>query len=116
MRFGFHFWRLPLEQIVAKQWESAMQVLLDSLDALPSDRWSTARYEALIADPNAEVARICKAVEWDWDRKLGQELPLARHTVSKPSADKWRGRQKEVESVLPSISAMLDRAAKAAEH
>jgi len=108
--------RAPLEQIVAKQWESAMQVLLDSLDALPSDRWSTARYEALIADPNAEVARICKAVEWDWDRKLGQELPLARHTVSKPSADKWRGRQKEVESVLPSISAMLDRAAKAAEH
>ncbi|MEZ5961202.1 MAG: sulfotransferase [Hyphomonadaceae bacterium] len=105
----------PLERLVAGQWSSAMKVLLDSLDQLPTDRWSTARYDALIADPNAEIARICKNVGLDWDRTLGQELPIARHTVSKPNADKWRGRGEEIESVLPSIAAMLDRAANAAQ-
>ena len=105
----------PLERIVAGQWASAMQVMLDSLDQLPANRWTAARYDALIADPNAEITRLCKAVELDWDRTLGKELPIARHTVSKPSADKWRGREAEIESVLPSLAALLDRAAKAAE-
>ena len=92
-----------------------MQVLLDSLDQLPADRWTPARYDALLADPNAEIARLCEAVDLEWDRTLGKELPIARHTVSKPDSDKWRGRAEEIESVLPSIAAMLERAAKAAE-
>ncbi len=106
---------LPLERVVAAQWTSAMQVMLDDLDQLPPDRVSTARYSALIADPNVEIARICKNVGLDWDRTLGKELPLARHTVSRPAADKWRGRAEEIEAVLPSIAAMLERAANAAE-
>ncbi|MCC6788435.1 MAG: sulfotransferase, partial [Hyphomonadaceae bacterium] len=105
----------PLEQLVAGQWTSTMQVLLDSLDQLPADRWTPARYDALLADPNAEIARLCEAVDLEWDRTLGKELPIARHTVSKPDSDKWRGRAEEIESVLPSIAAMLERAAKAAE-
>ena len=105
----------PLEQLVAGQWTSTMQVLLDGLDELPADRWTPARYDALLADPNAEIARLCEAVDLEWDRTLGKELPIARHTVSKPDSDKWRGRAEEIESVLPSIAAMLERAAKAAE-
>ena len=105
----------PLEQLVAGQWASSMQVLLDSLDRLPADRWAVARYDALLADPNAEITRLCNAVDLEWDRTLGSELPIARHTVSKPDSDKWRSRAEEIESVLPSIAAMLERAAKAAE-
>jgi hypothetical protein len=107
--------RQPLERIVAGQWASAMQVLLDSLEKLPTDRWTTARYDALLADPNAEVARICEAVDLGWDRMLGKELPIARHTVSKPNTEKWRSRVEEIESVLPSLATLIDRAAKAAE-
>ncbi|MEQ1494063.1 MAG: sulfotransferase, partial [Terricaulis sp.] len=59
----------PLEQLVAGQWASTMQVMLDSLDRLPTDRWATARYDALLADPNAEITRICEAVDLEWDRK-----------------------------------------------
>lgn len=105
---------LPLERLVAGQWMSAMQVLFDSLDKLPADRWTTARYDALLADPNAEIARICSNVGLDWDRTLGKELPLARHTVSQPSAEKWRGRAEEIESVWPSIEKMAARAERAA--
>lgn len=107
--------RLPLERVVAAQWAAAMQVMLDGLDQLPADRVSTARYDVLIADPNAEIARVCKNVGLDWDRTLGRDLPIARHTVSKPAADKWRGRAEEVEAVLPSIATMIERAVKAAE-
>lgn len=104
----------PLQQIVAGQWASATKVLLDSLDELPRERWTAARYDALIADPNAEIKRLCAAVELEWDRTLANELPLARHTVSKPDAEKWRKRSEEIEAVLPQISALLDRAASAA--
>lgn len=104
----------PLERVVAAQWASATQVLLDNLEALPADRWTTARYDALMEDPNAEVARLCAASGWDWDRKLGNELPIARHTVSKPDDNKWRGRADAIDAVMPSIAAVLERAARVA--
>ncbi len=104
----------PLERIVAAQWASAAQVMLNDLEALPADRWSTARYDALMEDPNAEVARLCAASGWDWDRKLGSELPIARHTVSKPDDNKWRARADAIDAVTPSIAAVLERAARAA--
>jgi hypothetical protein len=106
--------RLPLERIVAAQWASATQVLLDDLEALAGDRWTTARYDALIEDPDAEIARLCATAGWDWDRKLGSELPIARHTVSKPDDNKWRGRADAIDAVTPSIAAVLERAARVA--
>lgn len=105
---------LPLERIVAAQWAAAMQVLLDDLEALPADRWTTARYDALKADPNAEVMRLCQATELEWDRTLGSELPLARHTVSKPDDNKWQARAAQIEGVLPSLAGMMERAARVA--
>jgi hypothetical protein len=105
---------LPLERIVASQWATTTQILLDSLEALPADRWTIARYDALKADPNAEIARLCEAVDLAWDRKLEDELPLARHTVSKPDDDKWRARADVIEAALPSIAATLERAARVA--
>lgn len=104
----------PLERVVAAQWASAMQVMLDDLEALPADRWTTARYDALMADPNAEITRLCEAVGFDWDRTLGAQLPIARHTVSKPDDNKWRSRGDAIEAVTPSIAPMLERAARVA--
>jgi hypothetical protein len=105
---------LPLERIVAAQWASATQILLDNLEALPADRWTTARYDALMEDPNAEITRLCAATGLEWDRNLGGELPIARHTVSKPDDNKWRGRADAIDAVTPSIAAVLERAARAA--
>ena len=106
---------LPLERVVAAQWASATTTLLDGLDALPPGRCVTARYDALLENPNAEVQRLCAAVDFGWDRELGSELPLARHTVSKPDTDKWRARGEEIEAVLPTIAETVERAARAAE-
>lgn len=104
----------PLERIVAGQWASATQIMLDQLEALPEDRWISTRYDALLADPNAEVMRLCTAIGLAWDRQLEGALPIARHTVSKPDDNKWRARADEIESVWSSIEAIVERAERAA--
>jgi hypothetical protein len=104
----------PLQRIVASQWAATTRILLDTLEQLPADRWTVARYDALKADPSAEIARLCAALDFKWDRALGADLPLARHTVSKPSDDKWRARAGEIEEVLPAIASTIERAARIA--
>ncbi|HVT32736.1 MAG TPA: sulfotransferase [Rhodanobacteraceae bacterium] len=105
----------PLPDIVAAQWETATRILLDDLESMPPARWCVARYDALIADPAAEIARLCAAIDFGWDRTLSDHLPLARHTVSAPDAGKWRRREREIEPALARCAATVERAAQIAE-
>ena len=102
--------RLPLNERVAAQWAATTRILLDDLSALPGDRWTVARYDELVRDPSAEVARICEAVEFGWDRPIGRELPLSRYTVSKPRPDKWREQEAEVEAAMRTVADVAARA------
>lgn len=106
--------KLELSEIVSAQWKATTQILLDDLEKIPADRRTTTHYDALVADPGAEIRRICEAMEIAWDRQLNGALPLARHTVSVPKADKWRAREPEIAPVLPAIAAVMDRAQRAA--
>jgi hypothetical protein len=99
----------PLHEIVAAQWQAVTQTLLDDLAKLPRDRVHVARYDALTADPAAEIARLCAAVDFAWDRPLEAELPLARYTVSKPDPEKWRRHETEIEAVLPGLRETIAR-------
>ena len=89
----------PLNQIVATQWATTTRVLLDDLGALPSDRWRAVRYENFVAEPQAFVADLCRALELEWDRHLAGRLPLARNTVSTPDAEKWKAKAELIEAV-----------------
>jgi hypothetical protein len=100
----------PLHEIVARQWETTTRVLLDDLAALPAGRVSVARYADLLADPQAEIGRLCTAVGFDWDRPLAATLPQSQHTISTPAADKWRRHAQEIEAVLPQLEATIARA------
>jgi len=100
----------PLGRIVAQQWSATTRILLDDLEALPRDRWLALRYESLIAAPQTEVSRLCRALDLDWDRQLGEHLPLARHTLTTPGADKWRAHAEAIEAVLPLLKQENDRA------
>jgi LPS sulfotransferase NodH len=101
----------PLGRIVARQWATTTRILLDDLAALPADRWLGVRYEAFVAAPQAEVTRLCRAMDVEWDRNLGSSLPLARHTLTAPHADKWRARASEIEAVRADWAAQHERAA-----
>jgi uncharacterized protein (TIGR03032 family) len=80
----------PLAEVVARQWARATTVLLDDLEALDPDRWCVASYDRLLADPRAEIERLCEFCELDWDDDLSDPLPLSRHTLDSPQPDKWR--------------------------
>lgn len=102
---------LPLNEVVAAQWRATTEILINDLSEVPADRWTVARYDALLADPDAEVRRLCDAMDLEFDRKLGADgLPLARHTVSAPEDGKWRGREAEIMAVMPSLEPWLSRA------
>lgn len=99
-----------IPEIVATQWEATTRILLDDLDAVPPAQRSVARYDALLADPAAEIARICAVTGLAWDQPLGADLPIARHTVSAPQPGKWRRREAELAPHLDRIAATMARA------
>ena len=68
------------------------------------------RYTSLVADPEAEIRRVCDATSIDWDRALTGDLPLSRYTVSPPHPQKWQRHAAEIESVMPSIEDQISRA------
>jgi hypothetical protein len=99
----------PLHEIVAAQWNATTQMLIDDVLALPEERRTIARYEALISDPAAEIRRLCAATALDWD-EAELALRLSKYTVSPPDADKWRRHAAKIEAVLPSIAEQMARA------
>lgn len=101
----------PLGDIVAAQWQATTNLLLDDLEALAPARIAVAHYDALLADPMAEVRRLCEFSGFAWDRELGANLPIANHTVSQPAPDKWRRREAVITPLLPRLQETLDRAA-----
>jgi len=100
----------PVHEIVAAQWQATTEMLLDDLGALPADRVVVARYDALLADAQAEIARLCAALGFAWDQPLHGALPASQHTLSAPAPDKWRKHEREIESVLPRLAATIARA------
>ena len=102
----------PLGEVVARQWETTTRLLLDDLAALPAGRVHTVRYDALVADPGREVARLCGALGFAWDRPVEQAFPLSRYTLSAPAPDKWKRHAAEIEPRLPRLQATMDRAAR----
>jgi Sulfotransferase family/Aspartyl/Asparaginyl beta-hydroxylase len=99
----------PLPQIVAAQWDTTTRILLDDLEALPRRRWCIARYDALLSDPDAEIARLCAAVGYQWDQPPGQALPWSVHTLTAPRQGKWRAREREIDAVFPRIADTVAR-------
>jgi hypothetical protein len=99
----------PLHEIVAAQWNAATRLLIDDLEALPADRCTIARYDALVADPKAEIRRLCSSMGIDWTESE-ISLRLSKYTVSPPDANKWRRHAAEIEAVLPSLTEQIAHA------
>lgn len=101
------------QEIAAFQWESANRIALDDLSQLPRERWTSMCYEELVSDPRQSIERLCAfaGIEVDaaLDLRVRGALPLSRYTHSAPGADKWRRREREVLSVLPSVRSTWER-------
>jgi hypothetical protein len=108
---GWRQWReMDLAEIVARQWMTCVETLIDDLQKLPPERWCVASYQRMVAEPKAEIARLCRFLGLAWDRALDTNLPLSRYTLSPPSPDKWKRNAAELERVLPLIEPVAARA------
>lgn len=99
-----------LAEIVVRQWETATRMLLDDLDQLPEDSWCVASYDHLIADPSAEILRLCQFTGVRWDREPAVPLPHSRHTLTPPDPEKWRANFNALEPWLNLAAATAERA------
>jgi hypothetical protein len=103
----------PLEEIVAFQWRAANETMLDDLAPLARERWCALRYEDLVRDPRAEIARLLEFAGLAMDQRLSDHLsrplPPSRHTQTAPDPEKWRQNAAEIERVLPALAAVCAR-------
>jgi hypothetical protein len=100
----------PLEEIVAHQWSEGMRIMLDDLDALDAGSWCVASYEALIADPQKEINRLCAFAGLAWDDQLTAPLPHSHSTWTEPSPDKWRRNGDAIDRIADRIEPVAARA------
>lgn len=100
----------PLAEVVAAQWAVTTRTLLDDLESLPPGRVRAVNYTELLADPDAEVRKLCQQVGFAWDRELVPPLPLARYTVTPPDQTKWRKREHEVAPLMTNLAPLQARA------
>lgn len=98
----------PVPEIAAQQWARTMDVLLDDLADVPRDAVCWLAYEDFIADPAAQIARLCEFAGVGWDRPL-DTLPLSRFTVTPPSPEKWRRHEHALANVMPGVAATVAR-------
>jgi uncharacterized protein (TIGR03032 family) len=99
-----------VQEVCAAQWQYTTNKILDDLDRVAPGRWTVANYHRLVADPNAEIARLCRFAELPWDEPLDGPLPLSRHTLTPPSPDKWRRNTTELHEVLGGVKETAERA------
>jgi uncharacterized protein (TIGR03032 family) len=103
-----------LAEIVVRQWCAATSRLLDDLEALPPGRWCVSGYDRLVAEPQAEIRRLCEFLDLDpdgdFERVLAAPLPHSRHTLTSPEPDKWRHNAAELKPVLPLVTEVAQRA------
>lgn len=103
----------PLEDVVAFQWRIANETILDDLESVPRERWTSVRYEDLVANPGTEIAKLLAFIGVETDARLeeylGRPLPLSRYTQSAPDPAKWKQNEKEIARVMPQLEAIAKR-------
>lgn len=94
----------PLPEVVARQWATTTNILLDDLERLPRERVRTVALDDVIARPHAQIGVLGRSLDLDWDQQLGQQLPPSTMTLSRPDPNKWRRFEAVIEPVLPIVN------------
>jgi hypothetical protein len=99
-----------LPEVVAHQWATTTNLLIDDLEELPRERLRAIHHGDLIASPQSSIEALARSLDLAWDRKLGGELPPSAMTLSRPNPEKWRRLEALIEPVMPVVEASDARA------
>jgi hypothetical protein len=104
----------PLEVVCARQWIACNEGALDALQGVDGRRWTTVRYEDLVASPEAEVARIAEFLDIPYEPSIRQRAGAVQRTlvnvVTPPERGKWRRENPtEIRAILPLIAPTMER-------
>jgi len=106
---------MTLPQIVARQWTTTTQLLLDDLVKIPRSRIRAVNYADFIASPQATMEKLATSLDLGWDRQLKPQLPLSVMTISKPHHDKWRAIEPVIKEIWSVVELADERARSFAE-
>lgn len=105
-----------LAEIAVRQWQTVTETLLGDLEQLPPETWCVTSYDRLIAEPQAEIQRLCEFIGVRWDGELTAPLPASRHTLTAPNPTKWLVNAALIEPWLPTAAAAAERARRLFAH
>ena len=104
-------WRLlggsSIAEICARQWAMTTRILLTELDRLAPDRWCVVDHAALVADPEAELERLCGFAGLSWDPAVATALRSAAGEADDAALGR---RSAEVEAVVTEADELAARA------
>jgi LPS sulfotransferase NodH len=102
-----------ISEVAAFQWAAANDRILDALDTLPRDHWTSVEYAELCAAPEAAVERLLEALGVGPDAAVravaAKPLREASTTVSSPSPLKWRSNRLFDESSVARLGPLCGR-------
>jgi hypothetical protein len=93
----------PLPEIVAQQWKTTTEMLLDDLASLPAKRIRAVAYDDFLASPQTTIESLAASLDLGWDRALDSNLPLSKYTLSMPAVEKWRAMEEVIEAIWPIV-------------
>ena len=92
-----------LPVVVAHQWTTTTELLLDDLQRIPRERVTAVDQNAFLAAPQRSMESLTSTLGLAWDRPLESVLPLSRTTLTPPAPDKWRRYEPIIETVWPIV-------------
>jgi hypothetical protein len=105
--------RGPLEVVCANQWVSCNEQALGGLENIAPGRWTSVRYEELVAHPVVEIGRLMSRLDLPLEPAVRARADAIESTpinvVTPPEAGKWRRENpKEIEAVSSRLRSTME--------
>jgi len=96
--------------IALQQWQVSNRQIMQDLGEIPEERWLALSYAELLEDTRGTIERLCRFAGVSWEDELKDPLPLSKHTVTAPQADKWQQHEEEITRLLPATADTVSEA------
>jgi hypothetical protein len=103
----------PLAEIVAAQWRTTHEIIMEDLAGIADEHWHLLDYDALLADTAGAIKALCRFCEVPFGPQMqaliARPLKPSRYTLTAPDTEKWRRNAAELEVALPLVAELEKR-------